>query len=95
MALSTYEVTGSQAINRAVLAEGVKGVKCLQSCAREELEGAGALETDQVEALLSVDNMLSKLAGVTMGSIELYANGGMNIYLKQGKNVVGYVIYRR
>jgi hypothetical protein len=41
-----------------------------------------------------MDNVLMKMVGVKMGTVEVYENGALNVYLKDEKGVIGYVTYR-
>jgi hypothetical protein len=94
MSLMFRPVRDKQADNRSALAEGVKGIKCTHVGSYSDLLEEGALTLSQIQTLDSVGNVLSRSVGVEMGTIEVYENGAMNVYLKEEGRVTQYVIYR-
>jgi len=88
-----HEVSPRQADNRAALAEGVKGVRCKAAASAAEV--LPLIEQDQLEALAHMDNTLMKMENIGMGTIEVYENGALNVYIKRDRQVVGYMLYRR
>lgn len=88
--ITRYDVTTSQYENNAALAKGTKGSKCIFAGRLWELP---AVEPDQVEALMMISHGLSPWE--TMGTIEVYENGAMNIFLRKDFVVFGYALYRR
>jgi hypothetical protein len=83
-----------QAENNTILRMGVEGVKCLGTIKGEMQEGDFQLTDDQIIELAGVDNFMMKIDGAENGTIEVYENEAMNVFLKAHGQVIGYAIIR-
>lgn len=78
--------------NRRVLAQGVKGVTCIDANSVEQLVSKNLLTEVQLRLLHDLKKRL--FSDEHFGTIELYEGGAMNIYLKRGGEVFGFFIVR-
>lgn len=90
MATLKYHVMrgpNQQAHNRQILAEGVKGVKCV-------FAGATAInEAITFEHMSKMRRMLMR--NERLGTCEVYANGAWNVFVRQAERVIGVFTYRK
>lgn len=84
-----YDISQEQAVNRANLAAGVKGIQCTHAGALSEWNTA---TPEQVAAVQTIRTRLNP--DEEFGSIEVYANGAINIFGKLAGQVFGFWTYR-
>ena len=94
MSTTFHQVKRNPAENRAILSEGVQGVRCISASSLVETSNAGFLTTRQLDAIQQIEGVLGNDSELYIGTVEVYDNGAMNLFVKARGNVVGYVTWR-
>lgn len=94
MNVSFREVSSNPRHNVATLAEGVKGVVCTSAVSMVDTINSNMLSTEQLNCVQKAEEILARVPGAYIGTIELYENAAMNLYIKDRGKVIGYVLVR-
>lgn len=79
----------SQSNNRAALREGV--AECVDSGSNFELKTR--VPAEQVDAAMAYFKTIAR-GGRYLGGYEFYANGALNLYVREGKIAIGIIRVR-
>ena len=85
-----HAISADQQARRMVLAEGVKGIKCTYAGPVVGMDGRTVPDGEgnrfDLAAVIP--------SGCNIGSVEIYANGAVNAFVKRDGQTVGIVTWR-